>query len=244
MEPVLVAVGVALEQRAVVRPLQVGLRVVMRQMAVLRRSRCRSAGASRRAPATPRGAARRRRRAALAMVRTRLIRPPLVSSAVLLPKEPLRLSVGVFGERSIGPLIRRPPFGGQAADFSRRPDPADICPIDRDHPFLQPATLLRVLPTAAVVAVALGACLEHERQHRRVATGSPTRSSSPLVLAVVLVAGHALVPERLPLLAAALLAALRALDGDLDRLEPAAVASRGTTRSSACSTRAPSSCRC
>ncbi|HEX3454127.1 MAG TPA: O-antigen ligase family protein [Gaiellaceae bacterium] len=76
----------------------------------------------------------------------------------------------------------------------------------KNHPFFQPATVLRVLPTTVLVAVAFALAWS---------TSGSINASDWLsyalvvagVLAVVLVSGHAVVPERFPLLAAALLAA-------------------------------------
>jgi O-antigen ligase len=83
---------------------------------------------------------------------------------------------------------------------------ADIRGIDRDHPFLQPATLLRVVPTMAVVGVAWALAWN---TNGSIDAGDwlPYALVVALVLAVTLVSGIALVPERLPLLAAAFLAA-------------------------------------
>ncbi len=85
------------------------------------------------------------------------------------------------------------------------PNPADIACIDRDHPFLQPATFLRVIPTLAVVGVAWALAWS---TNGSVDAGDwlPYALVVAVVLAVTLVAGIALLPERVPLLAAALLA--------------------------------------
>ena len=86
------------------------------------------------------------------------------------------------------------------------PNPADIGSIDRDHPFLQPATFLRVIPTMAVVGVAW-ALAWSTNGSADAGDWLPYALVVAVVLAVTLVAGIALVPERVPLLAAALLAA-------------------------------------
>jgi O-antigen ligase len=87
-----------------------------------------------------------------------------------------------------------------------RPRAADIRDIDREHPFLEPATILRVIPTTAVVGVAWALAWR---------TGGSIDATDwlgyalvvAIVLAVALFAGIAVRPARLPLVAAALLVA-------------------------------------
>src|SRR5207253_5115193 len=90
-----------------------------------------------------------------AVVRTRLIHV-LLFAAALLPKEPLSSQCSTFRPK----VNRRAGFRAARA-FRWRPArlqsarrATDIRCINRDHPFLQPGTLLRVLPTGAVVGVA------------------------------------------------------------------------------------------
>src|SRR4029077_735863 len=126
--------------------------------------------------------------------------PPV--RAVLLPKRPLHLSVRVFGERSIGASKRV--SAANRARFQSPARAADIPGIDRTHPFLDPGTLLRVLPTTAVVGVAWALAWA---TNGSIDAGDwlPYAVIVCVVLAAALVAGIAVVPARLPLIASALL---------------------------------------
>ena len=143
-----------------------------------RRSRCRSAAASRKAPPTQTSSRAAPTPSNTAVIRTRLIRPPPVSQRLLLPKEPPGLSVGVFRakvNRRADPDV----FASHSArDFSRR----------RIRPTLPVSTAItrfsspprccgssRPRPSSASPGRSPGARTAASTP----ATGFPTRSSSP-----------------------------------------------------------------
>jgi O-antigen ligase len=140
------------------------------------------------------------------MVRTRLIPPPPVRCG-LLPEERLCSQCWCFRTKvkRRGDLRFHEVFAAYRRQrLQSAPRAADTRDIDREHPFLQPGTPLRVLPTVAVVGVAWALAWS---TNGSIDAGDwlPYALIVAAVLAVALLTGAAVRPRRLPLLAGALL---------------------------------------